>query len=213
MKVLIVDDHVLFREGLKILLGSEPDMEICGLAGTVQEAVALSGQLQPDLILMDYDLPDGSGAEATRLILSQQPGCKILFLAGCDDDPALFSAIRSGAKGFLLKDLPLKKLIAAMRSVFHGEAALSRSMTLRVMRALAQTKPFRPMQGQNGGLTRREIDVLRLAATGMSNDEISAQLVLSTNTVKYHLHSIYDKLSVPDRRSAVQYARQNNLIL
>jgi DNA-binding NarL/FixJ family response regulator len=211
VKVLIIDDHILFREGVKILLSSEPDIEICGLAGSVQEAVEASARLHPDLILMDFDLPDGTGADATQAILSRQPGCKVLFLAGCDDDPTLFSAIRSGAKGFLLKNLPPKKLIAAMRSVYRGEAALSRAMTLRVMRALAQTQPP-AAQEQNEKLTRREIDVLRLAATGMSNDEISSKLVLSPNTVKYHLHAIYEKLSVPDRRAAVQFARQNNFI-
>jgi two-component system NarL family response regulator len=213
MKLIIVDDHVLFREGLSFIIRSEADIEIVGMAGTVQEAAELARKTKPDVILMDFSLPDGSGADATRIILAEHPACKIIFLTMSEADENLFDAIRSGAKGYLLKDMHPSKLIAAVRAVQNGESALSRSMTLRLMGELSRTKPTEiAADGSSPTLTRREVDVLRAIATGLSNQEIASQLVLSENTVKSHVHSILEKLKLKDRREAATYARSTGLI-
>ena len=126
IKLVIVDDHTLFREGLASIIQLEPDIEVSGLAGTVQEAVDIVRSLKPDMVLMDFTLPDGNGAEATRLVLNEHPDCKIIFLTMSDSDENLFAAIRSGAKGYLIKNMSPAKLVATIRSVQRGESALSR---------------------------------------------------------------------------------------
>lgn len=210
MKIIIVDDHILFREGLASIIRSEPDIEIAGMAGTVREAVELARLNKPDLILMDFSLPDGTGADATSLILGENPECKIVFLTMSEEDEDLFAAIRSGAKGYLLKNMQPQKLVAALRSVQNGESALSRSMTMRLMEELSRTK--KPEYPQNATLTHREIDVVRALATGMSNQEIAKHLFISENTVKYHVHSILGKLGLSDRKELANYARERGLI-
>jgi DNA-binding NarL/FixJ family response regulator len=213
MKLLIVDDHILFREGLAAIISSEADIQIAGLAGSVQEAIAMAQEIKPDIILMDIGLPDGSGPEAASAILARQPGVKIIFLTIYEDDENLFNAIRSGAKGYLLKNMRPAKLVSAIRSVYQGESALSRSMTLRLMEELTRTQPVE--KSKNSGLedlTRRELDILRELAFGKTNQEIASQLYLSENTVKYHVHSILDKLNIPDRRAAASFARDHRLI-
>ena len=210
MRIIIVDDHVLFREGLASILHSEPDMQVIGMAGTVKEAVEMVGATKPDLVLMDFSLPDGTGAEATRTILDKHPKCKIIFLTMSEDDEHLLAAIRSGAKGYLLKNMRPPKLIATLRSVQQGESALSRSMTLRLMEELARTKE--PQNASDPALTRRELEVLRELAAGFSNLEIAERLFISENTVKYHVHSILEKLDLVDRREAAVYAREHGLM-
>jgi DNA-binding NarL/FixJ family response regulator len=210
MKILIVDDHILFRQGLVSLLQSEPDFEVCGQAGTLAEAIKLGRELQPDTILMDFELPDGSGAEATQAILAVNPGCKIIFLTVYATDEKLFAAIRSGAVGYLLKSIPINKLLTALRSVNAGEAAISRTMMRRVLAEFSQTRP-----GTNHTpdlislLTPRELDVLRELISGATNREIAGQLFIDENTVKHHVHNILAKLEVPNRHQAVQYARDH----
>lgn len=208
---MIVDDHALFREGLASIIRSEADIEIAGLAGTVREAVELAGRVKPDVILMDFGLPDGTGAEATRAILDLHPSCSIVFLTMSEEDEDLFAAIRSGAKGYLLKNMHPSKLVTAIRSVQQGESALSRSMTLRLMGEFSQTKESKQALTEPT-LTRRELDVLRAVATGKTNQEIGNELFLSENTVKYHVHSILDKLGLRDRKEAAAYAREHGLI-
>lgn len=210
MKIIIVDDHVLFREGLAAIIRSESDIEIIGQAGSVQEAVELVKVLKPDMILMDFGLPDGTGADATKAILKEHPQCKVVFLTMSEEDEHLFAAIRSGAKGYLLKNMRPSKLVSSLRSVQQGESAISRSMTLRLMEELARTKePFRTNEPT---LTRRELDVLRELASGCSNQEIAEKLFISENTVKYHVHSILEKLNLPDRRDAAAYAREHGIV-
>jgi len=213
IKIVIVDDHVLFREGLAYIIRLEADMEVVGLVGTVQEAVESVGALKPDIVLMDFSLPDGTGAEATSKIINEHPNIKIIFLTMSESDENLFAAIRSGAKGYLLKNMSPSKLMASLRSVQQGESALSRSMTLRLMEELSRTKePERLGDAALAKLTRREQDVLVGLAAGKTNKEIASQLYLSENTVKYHVHSILEKLNLPDRREAAKFAMEHGVI-
>jgi DNA-binding NarL/FixJ family response regulator len=213
MKILIVDDHILFREGLAAILQNETDIEIAGLAGSVQEAVETMRAVKPDIILMDFSLPDGTGADATRQILREYPNCKVVFLTISPDDENLFAAIRSGAKGYLLKDMRPAKLIAALRSVIQGESAISRAMTLHLMEELSRTQTnYQPADPALDILTQREKEVLQMVATGGTNQEIANRLFISENTVKYHIHSILSKLNVPDRIAAVRFGRQHGLV-
>lgn len=212
IRLLIVDDHILFREGLAAIIRAEPDIEIVGYAGSVKEAVEIAHSSKPDVILMDFGMPDGTGADATQRILKEYPECRIIFLTMSDEEDDLFAAIRSGAKGYILKNIHPSKLVAALRSVYRGESALSRSMTLRLMEELARSDvPTRPRDPKLAKLTPRELDVLRDLATGMTNQEIANQLFLSENTVKYHVHSILDKLELSDRREASQFAKEHGL--
>lgn len=210
MKIVIVDDHVLFREGLAAIIGSEPDLQIIGQAGTVQGAIELVKISKPDMVLMDFGLPDGTGADATRAILQEHPKCKVVFLTMSEEDDHLLTAIRSGAKGYLLKNMQPAKLVSSLRSVQKGESALSRSMTLRLMEELARTKE--PSQISDPTLTRRELEVLQELALGKSNLEIAKELFISENTVKYHVHSILEKLNLSDRRDIASYAREHGLL-
>jgi DNA-binding NarL/FixJ family response regulator len=213
MKVLIVDDHILFRQGLVSLLESEPDFEVIGQAGTIVEAVKLSRELHPDTILMDFELPDGSGAEATQAILAGNPDCKIIFLTVYAADEKLFTAIRSGAVGYLLKSIPINKLLTALRSVDAGEAAISRAMMRRVLSEFSQSRPANDNAPDLISLlTPRELDVLRELLTGATNQEIGKRLFIGENTVKHHMHSILEKLEVPNRHQAVQYAQEHGFM-
>ena len=210
MRIIIVDDHVLFREGLASILRQEADIEVIGLAGTVHEAVDLACTLKPDIVLMDFNMPDGTGAEATQKIMQDCPKCKVVFMTMSERDEDLLAAIRSGAVGYLLKNMSPAKLVAAMRSVQDGESAVSRSMTLTMMKELSRTEDTRPRGDPAlGKLTRREKDILAELALGKSNQEIARALYISENTVKYHVHSILEKLDLEDRKQAAQFARQH----
>jgi len=211
IRLVVVDDHILFREGLIAIVRSEPDVEVIGQAGSVREAVELVKNTRPDIVLMDFGLPDGTGPEASREILKDYPECKIIFLTMSEEDDNLFEAIRSGAKGYLLKSLQPAKLVSTLRSVRDGESALSRSMTLRLMEELSRTrKPEYPVEIT---LTHREIDVLRAVAAGLSNHDIANHLFITENTVKYHVHSILDKLKLSSRKDAAAYAREHGLVM
>ena len=212
MRTLIVDDHVLFRQGLVSLLHSEPDFEVIGEAGSNQEALQLARALKPDLILMDFELPDGTGAESTREILKDNPECKIVFLTVHTADENLIDSVRSGAVGYLLKNSPITDLLASLRSVEKGEAAISRTMTRRILEELAS--PGRESGSDEGALanlTRREKEILREITLGASNREIASKLFINENTVKHHLQSIYGKLGINNRREAAEYARKHGL--
>ena len=212
MKVLIVDDHVLFREGLVSLLSSDPAFCVVGQASSVREAIEQARKLKPDLILMDFSLPDGDGAEASAAILQELPGCNIIFLTMHDADEKLFAAIRSGAKGYLLKNVPVSQLLLALRSVEKGEVAISRGMTKRILEEFSQTSSSLQAERNLDTLSPREMEILRALGSGATNQEIAAQLFLSVNTVKHHVHSILTKLSVDSRREAIRYANKTGLI-
>ena len=212
LKLVLVDDHALFLEGLASILRLEPDIEIVGLAGSVKEAVEMVHSLKPEIVLMDFSLSDGTGADATRMILDEHPECKIVFLTMSENDENLFSAIRSGAKGYLLKNMSPSKLVATVRAVQRGESAVSRAMTLRLMEELSRTdEPDKFRDSQVETLTQREMEVLRELAKGMTNREIAEQLYISKNTVKYHVHSILDKLDLPNRGEAAKFAKKHGL--
>jgi two-component system NarL family response regulator len=159
---------------------------------------------------MDFSLPDGTGVEATRQILHELPECKIVFLTMSEEDDDLFEAVRSGAKGYLLKNMKPGKLVVALRGVQNGESALSRAMTARLMEELSRTR--KTEVPQDATLTLREIDVIRALAAGLSNAEIAKQLFISENTVKYHVHSALGKLGLADRKQLAAYAREHGLV-
>jgi len=215
LKLVVVDDHILFREGLVSLLARQPDMQVVGEAGTVAEAVELVRRLKPEMILMDFNLPDGTGLDATRMILAELPQAKIVFLTIYDEDVRLFGAVRLGAKGYLLKNIPVAQLLAALHAVEKGEPALSPDMVARLMKELTHTPAPEPAQAPGSDplsvLTAREIEVLRELATGVSNRTIADRLFISENTVRNHVHNLLEKLSLGSRREAISLARQNGL--
>lgn len=207
IRVLFVDDHILIREGLVTLLNSQPDLEVVGQAGSVREAIEMARELKPDLILMDFGLPDGTGLDATKIILADQPDTKIVFLTVHEEDDRLFAAIRSGAKGYLLKNVPVSKLLAFLRGVQNGEAAITPAMTSRVLNEFARLEPTHN-QTDPDELTTRELEVLRELSTGASNREIAGRLIIAENTVKNHVSNILNKLSLRNRREAAEFARR-----
>jgi DNA-binding NarL/FixJ family response regulator len=213
MKVLVVDDHILFREGLVSLLSADPSFKVVGQAGSVCEAVELARTHKPDLVLMDFSLPDGDGAEASALILEDLPECDIVFLTMHDADEKLFAAIRSGAKGYLLKNVPVSKLLSALHSIEKGEAAISRSMTMRILDEFSHTVgTAQENRGLLNNLSPREIEILTEIGMGASNNEIAERLFLSVNTVKHHAHNIFSKLGLKNRREAMNFARTTRLV-
>jgi two-component system nitrate/nitrite response regulator NarL len=215
MKVLIVDDHVLFRQGLVSLLRNETDFEVVGEAGSAREAIDMALELCPNLILMDFNLPDSSGVEAARAILSEILDCRIIFLTVHADDEKMLEAVRNGACGYLLKNVPIAQLMKAVRSTQNGEAAISRSMMAKVMHELARTTG-QPLLEPNASslekLSTREIDVLRELSSGASNDEIARRLFISKNTVKHHVHSLLDKLEMENRKQLAKTAKRHGLM-
>jgi len=213
MRILIVDDHVLFREGLVSLLKAQPDFEVVGEASSVSEAVEIARQVQPDLILMDFGLPDGTGLDATQAILTERPETNIVFLTVHEEDDRLFAAIRSGAKGYLLKNVPVSKLLNYLRGVERGEAAISRAMVSRVLDQFSRMEPLRDAErAEMAELTMREMEVLQELATGATNREIADRLVITENTVKNHVRSILAKLNLRNRREAARFAQTHGLI-
>jgi len=211
-RLLIVDDHVVLRDGLASIFNSQPDFEVVGEAGTSNEAVARADKLKPDLILMDIGLPDGNGVAATSAILAKNPDINIVVLTLHDSDELMLEAIRNGAKGYMLKNTPAIKLIAALRALKNGEAALSRQMTSRLIEELASEK--KTPQSRNteiDQLTAREQEILKEISSGASNQEIANQLFISVNTVKNHVHDILKKLKVKNRREATLIAIRNGM--
>ncbi|HVN52782.1 MAG TPA: response regulator transcription factor [Anaerolineaceae bacterium] len=212
MNILIVDDHILFREGLISLVSRQPDFNVVGEAGTVAEAILMARTKHPDMILMDFTLPDGTGLDAMHAILAENPLAKIVFLTIHEDDERLFGAIRAGAKGYLLKNIPVAKLVAAIRGMEMGEAPISRQMTMRILDEFSHASPnASEPDSRLTQLTGREIEILRELATNATNQEIANRMYISESTVKNHVHNILDKLGLNNRREAVDYARRNGL--
>lgn len=211
-KVMVVDDHILFREGLISLFRSTPDYEVVGEAGSVQEAIENAHSLHPDIILMDFSLPDGTGLDATKTILMEFPNCKIVFLTVHEADEKLFAAIRAGAQGYLPKNVASSSLISSLRSLDQGEVALSREMTSRIVKEFSHSSLQSKMnETLITKLSPRELDVLSELEPGVSNSEIAQRLVISENTVKHHMRNILSKLEVKNRREASVIAQQAGL--
>ncbi len=212
-KVLVIDDHILFREGLTSLFRFTPDFEVVGEAGSVHEGIEKARARRPDIILMDFSLPDGTGLDATRAILEDLPECKIVFLTVYETDDKLFAAVRLGARGYLLKSVASSDLLASLRALGRGEAAVSRKMMSRVFEAFAHLPDF-ASDGSREALARlsvREVDVLREVGSEATNSEIAQRLFISENTVKHHIRNVFDKLGVKNRRQAAVMAQKLGL--
>lgn len=209
-RILVVDDHVLFRDGLISLFQSTPDFEVVDQAGTVSEGIEKAFHHRPDIILMDFSLPDGTGLDATKVILDEMPECKIVFLTVFETDENLLKAIRLGAKGYMLKNISSSSLLASLRALANGEIAMSRKMMSRVVE-YSRAMPIPPADDVVTKLSPRELDILSALQDGASNSQIARQLFLSENTVKHHIHSILEKLGVENRRQAGALAKQIGL--
>lgn len=214
IRVLLVDDQPLFREGVHTLLSLQPDLEVVGEAGNGEEALRLAARLRPDVVLMDLQMPVLDGVEATRRLRLTQPDCRVIALTTFDDDEYVFEGLRAGAIGYLLKDTPSVKLLEAIRAAARGESFLQPSIAAKVVAEfsrLADQAPTRP-QPLAEPLSERENDILRLVVTGASNKEIAAVLVITEGTVKNHLTNILAKLGVRDRTQAALKAKELGLV-
>jgi len=214
IRVLLVDDHLLFREGLKKILKSLPDFDVIGEASDGLEAFIKASELIPDLILMDVKMPVCDGLEATQRIKTEFPEITIVMLTVSEDDEKVFEAIRHGAQGYLLKSISSNVMLSSLRGAVRGEAAITRALGGRIL------EEFRRVSrgGVSGStekmlsLTMRELEVLRLVAEGETNKEIAKSLNVSIHTVKSHMRKILSKLHLKRRQEAVQYAKQEGLI-
>jgi DNA-binding NarL/FixJ family response regulator len=210
--VLVADDDHLMRAGLAELLTVDPDIQIIGQAATGRQAVDLTRRLSPDVVLMDVRMPDLDGIAATRELVATQPRTKVLILTTFELDDYVFGALRAGASGFLLKRTRPEDLIAAVHTIADGDSLLSPSVTRRVIDRLAQQPaPQRPDQSQLSALTAREREVLGLVASGLSNREIAATLVVEESTIRTHVKHILHKLGLRDRIQAVIFAYEAGL--
>ena len=210
IRVLIADDHPVYRDGLRILLDSLPDAEVVGEAASGEEAVASALSLQPDVVLMDLQMPGINGIEATRRILHTTPHIGVLVLTMFEDDDSVFAAMRAGARCYLLKGADQQEILRAIRSVAHGEAIFGPAIAQRLMSFFANPTPPGPRQSFPE-LTEREGEILGMIAQGQSNTEIADRLGLSEKTIRNHVSNIFSKLQVADRAQAIVRAREAGL--
>jgi DNA-binding NarL/FixJ family response regulator len=212
--VLIVDDQALVRAGFRMILEAEEDMEVVGEAADGREAVAEARRLRPDVVLMDVRMPDVDGIEATRRLLGDGADAKVVMLTTFDMDEYVYDALRAGASGFLLKDVPPEQLVAGIRAVASGDALLAPSVTRRVIEEFVRRPPasVRTLPSKLGDLTARELEVLKLIARGRSNAEIATELFVSETTVKTHVAHVLMKLSLRDRVQGVVLAYECGLV-
>jgi len=204
IRVLIVDDHPVVRDGLRGMFSGEPGFEVAGEAADGGEAVALAQSLQPDVILMDLHMPNVDGVSAIRQLAEQGSEARVLVLTTYDQDSYVLPAIEAGATGYLLKDAPREELLRAVRAVAQGETILSPSVAGRLVDQVRNP--------QQDALSQRELEILALVAAGTTNREIARELFISEATVKTHLLHIYEKLEVPDRAAAVAEAFKRGLL-
>jgi NarL family two-component system response regulator LiaR len=203
LRILLVDDHVVMRQGTRQLLEHEPDMQVVGEAGDGEEAVALASRLKPDVIVMDVAMPKVSGVEATRQIKQLLPSAVVLVLTGYDYDEYVFSLLEAGAAGYLLKDVSGDDLVSAIRAVCAGEPVLHPAVVRKLLGRFQSDGADPPEPAVQCGLSEREMEVLMLAAKGMSNKELGEALFISVRTVQAHMRSIFNKLGVGSRSEAV----------
>jgi DNA-binding NarL/FixJ family response regulator len=202
MRVLIVDDHPVFRDGLAGLLATLPDVEIAGTAGTAEEALAVVRDSSPDIVLMDINLPGASGVEATQAVLAAAPATAVLVVSMVDDDDTVFAALAAGARGYLLKGASAAEITAALRTVAAGGAVFGAGIASRLLAKTPAQMPGPSVASGQHDLTAREREVLDLLADGASNKQIARSLGLSLKTIQNHVSRILDKLQAADRTQA-----------
>jgi DNA-binding NarL/FixJ family response regulator len=226
VRLLIVDDQRLLREGIASLLSLQPGIEVVGTASNGQEALDKTQKLTPDVVLMDVRMPVMDGVKATELIKRQFPNCRILMLTTFDDEEYVFEALRAGASGYLLKNIPEDDLAQAVMAVHKGIYQLDPAVAQKVVASLgtnpSRSANYHPQSANqennststlvSSGLTERELEVLRLTAQGLSNSEIAGKLLISDGTVKNHISSILSRLGLRDRIQAIIFARENGLV-
>lgn len=212
IRVLLADDHDLFRQGVRRLLEGAADVEVIGEARTGEEAVRLVEDLIPDIVLLDITMPGLSGIDAARLIKTASPRTGLIMLTVHADEEFLFEAIKAGAMGYLLKDASPDELVRAIRLIYGGEGLLAPSMAAKVMREFARTRDAKELAGVLNPLTQREIEILQHVAEGLANKEIAHKLSISERTVKNHLSNIMEKLHVNSRTQAAVYALRSGLV-
>jgi DNA-binding NarL/FixJ family response regulator len=214
IRVLVVDDHALFRRGLQMVLEGEADIDVVGEASDGAEAIEKAEETTPDVVLMDVRMPKRSGIEATRVIKDMLPSAKILMLTISDEEADLYEAIKAGASGYLLKEISIDEVAGAVRQVHAGQSLISPSMASKLLNEFAAMVKRRDERTQVPGprLTERELEVLRLVAKGMNNRDIGRELFISENTVKNHVRNILEKLHLHSRMEAVVYAVREKLL-
>ena len=208
LRVLVVEDHPLFRKGVVALLDAVPDFSVAGVAVSGEEAVSRAAELQPDVVLMDLQLPGMSGIEATRAIVAADPSVRVLVLSLFEDEDSVFMALRAGARGYVLKDADEEELTGAIRAVSRGEAIFSPSVAGRVLAWFAVPRPAPKVFPS---LTEREREILELLAAGRSNAQIAQALFLSQKTIRNNVSNVFAKLQVADRAEAIVRAREAGL--
>ena len=214
IRILLTDDHALFRRGLQMVLRQEADIEVVGEAADGVEAVARAQELDPDVVLMDVRMPKRSGIEATREIRELVPRAKVLMLTISDDETDLYESIRAGAAGYLLKEISIDEVADAVRSVWAGHSRISPAMASKLITEFAAMSKREQEQEHLPAprLTEREMEVLRLVAKGLNNRDIAKELFISGNTVKNHVRNILEKLHLHSRMEAVVYAVREKLL-
>jgi DNA-binding NarL/FixJ family response regulator len=214
IRVLVVDDHALFRRGLEIVLAQEPDIEVVGEAGDGAEAVEQAADLLPDVVLMDVRMPRRSGIEACTAIKDVVPSARIIMLTISDEEGDLYEAIKAGATGYLLKEITIDEVATAIRAVAGGQSLISPAMASKLLTEFATLikRDGDRQQVPAPRLTERELEVLRLVARGLNNRDIAKQLFISENTVKNHIRNILEKLQLHSRMEAVVYAVREKLL-
>jgi DNA-binding NarL/FixJ family response regulator len=214
IRILLADDQSLFRESLHAFLSLQPDYLVVGEASNGEETIRLAGLLKPDVILMDVRMPVMDGVEATRRIHATQPGCRVIMLTTFDDDEYVFEALRNGAVGYLLKDASADKLHEAVQAAARGDSFLQPSITSKVLGEFTRLAKLAPQQALPlaEALSPRELEILRMIATGATNREIATRLYIAEGTVKNHVTEILGKLGVTDRTQAALKARDLGLL-
>ncbi len=210
VSILIVDDHTLFRTGIRKMLEAEPDMRVVGEAATGREALEQARKLMPDVILMDVKMPDMDGIEATRRLCREMPHVGVIFCTMFEDDEFVFAGLQAGGRGYILKDADPDTMQRAIRAVAHGESLLGSTIAQKVMRQFSALPDKQTALVDD--LTPREVEVLKLIAEGLSNKEIAQELTISEKTVKNHINNIFSKLHVYDRSQAMLYAIRQGLV-